>query len=508
MVSKPLKGSKKKRHITGDAFNNRALRLGVGSGNAIGAGEYNVNFLTNNYSKLREMYRCNWVCRKIVDLAPRDMLRSGFDIIGDTEPDKIKLIQKQWQDKKLNEKMFQALSYGRLFGGAIAFVLISGQDMSTPLDLETVTKDQFIGIKVYDRWQIVPSVEVDPIDEEPIYYDVIPIIGTYEGQMELTELQKKAGMGMRVHSSRCIKMIGDELPYIDWINNMRWGASILEGIDDRLTYYNTTSAALTSMVLKAGFRIVKIDGFKEVIANRASDSNRSYSKLEGLMDLMTYTQWLEGATIIDAKDSVEVAGYNFQNLDKIMDLLKEQLCGGTEYTVPVLFQSKKGNKLGDTGQADERVYYDKIDAIRKAKLTSGFNLLLNICYRNEFGVAPPDDFGFEFEPLWQLDDTEKANIANTLATAAATLSNAGIVDKDTLLRELKQSSKTTGIFSNISDEEIEEAENEEPPTGEDLTAAMPKIPPKTDTLTNIKPKIQDKAKFKLIRTVYDLLKAA
>lgn len=471
MAGKSIKGRKVStapgvRTITGDSFNNRALRLGLGSGNAIGQAQYNVDFLTNDYGQLRQMYRCNWVCRKIVDLAPRDMLRSGFDLTGEIEPKQIQKIKAVWEKKKINAKLFKTLSYARLFGGAIAFVLIEGQKLSDPLRLDTIKKGQFVGIKLYDRWQVVPSVQVDPEDEEPVYYNIVPILGDYTGQMD-SVLSRELSGNICVHASRCIKIIGDELPYIDWINNMRWGASILEGINDRLNYYNTASAALTSMILKAGFRVVKIDGFKDVVANRKNDSNSSYSKLEKLMGLMSYTQGLEGSTIIDAKDSIEVAGYNFQNLDKIMDLLKEQLCGATEYTVSRFFQEKKTG-LNSNADGEERAYYDEIDSARISKLTPGYRLLLDICYRHEFGTAPPEDYGFEFEPLWQLSDVEKADIAVKVSTAVTTVTNAGVLNKDTALKELKQSSETTGIFSNIDDKEITDAENEDPPTGENL----------------------------------------
>jgi phage-related protein (TIGR01555 family) len=466
---KSVKGVKPARvkRMTGDAFNNRTLRLGVGSGNAIGNDEYIVDFLTNNYNKLRSMYRSNWVCRKIIDLAPKDMLRAGFDITGDLDPKAIDRIKGAWKSKKLNDKLFKTMSYARLFGGAIAFVIIKGQDLSTPLRLDTITKGQFLGVKVYDRWQVIPSVEVDLIDEEPIYYDIVPIIGNYTGQMEANIGNNSKSFGMRVHASRCIKLYGDELPYIDWINNMRWGASILEGISDRLNYYNTSTAALTSMILKAGFRIVKIDNFRDVLANRGNDGNRSYSKLESLMDLMTYTQSVEGATVIDSKDSVEVAGYNFQNIDRAIDLLKEQIIGATEYSMSVFFQQKNGGLSGN-GDNEERAYYDAIASAQEAKLTYPFDLLLDICYRSEFGTSPPEDYGFTFEPLWQLSDTEKANIANTTSSAVVNVFNAGIIGRDTALRELKKSETTTGIYGSITDDEIKEAEDEEPPTGEDI----------------------------------------
>ena len=53
-----------------------------------------------------------------------------------------------------------------------------------------------------------------------------------------------------------------------------------------------------------------------------------------------------------------------------------------------------------------------------------------------------------------------------MVSAVNTAEGSGIIDRATALKELKQSSHTTGIFSNITAEMITEAENEPPPMPE------------------------------------------
>jgi hypothetical protein len=52
----------------------------------------------------------------------------------------------------------------------------------------------------------------------------------------------------------------------------------------------------------------------------------------------------------------------------------------------------------------------------------------------------------------------------------------GIIDRATALKELRQSSEVTGVWTNITDEQIEEAENEPPPHELALQAAMGQEP--------------------------------
>ncbi|MCW3641578.1 DUF1073 domain-containing protein, partial [Burkholderia cenocepacia] len=94
--------------------------------------------------------------------------------------------------------------WAQLYGGAIAVMLIDGQDMSQPLRRETIGKGQFKGLLVLDRWMVAPPVgevvtEFGPDLGMPKYYDVLPTaIGLPQG---------------RIHHSRVLRMDGEALPY-------------------------------------------------------------------------------------------------------------------------------------------------------------------------------------------------------------------------------------------------------------------------------------------------------
>ena len=58
----------------------------------------------------------------------------------------------------------------------------------------------------------------------------------------------------------------------------------------------------------------------------------------------------------------------------------------------------------------------------------------------------------------------------------------GVIDKPTAMKELKQGSKETGLFTNITDEQIDDAENELPAPGE-----SPPIPGQPDPTGTVSP---------------------
>ena len=84
------------------------------------------------------------------------------------------------------------------------------------------------------------------------------------------------------------------------------------------------------------------------------------------------------------------------------------------------------------------------------------------------GDAPPKGFSFAFRPLWQTKDTDRAAMATQITGAVVQAVEQGLIGRKTALEEMRQSSRVTGLWSNITDEMIAEAEDDPPPASEVL----------------------------------------
>ncbi|MFX5084763.1 phage portal protein, partial [Acinetobacter baumannii] len=74
-------------------------------------------------------------------------------------------------------RLNKTIKWSRLYGGAIAVMMIDGQNVSTQLNPNTIGKDQFKGLLVLDRWMVQPTLEdlvteLGPDYGTPRYYDV------------------------------------------------------------------------------------------------------------------------------------------------------------------------------------------------------------------------------------------------------------------------------------------------------------------------------------------------
>lgn len=84
------------------------------------------------------------------------------------------------------------------------------------------------------------------------------------------------------------------------------------------------------------------------------------------------------------------------------------------------------------------------------------------------GIKLPDNFAIDFTSLWEMSDTEKATVSKTTSDAVLAAYDGGVIGRQTTLRELRQSSRATGIFTNITEEMIAAADDEVmPPMGEE-----------------------------------------
>jgi phage-related protein (TIGR01555 family) len=188
-------------------------------------------------------------------------------------------------------------------------------------------------------------------------------------------------------------------------------------------------------------------------------------QMAGLMaqvQFMRSTQTNEGMTMLDSKDKME----NFQNStisgssDVLIHFL-EQISGAVQIPlVRLLGQSPAG--LNATGEADLRTYYDEIARQQNSMLKVPVTTVYRCIVQSE-GLDWPEGTTIGFKPLWQLDATQKADVASKTTDNVVKLTEAGIISNQTALKELKQSSDETGFGSNITDEDINNAEAEPAP---------------------------------------------
>jgi hypothetical protein len=108
-----------------------------------------------------------------------------------------------------------------------------------------------------------------------------------------------------------------------------------------------------------------------------------------------------------------------------------------------------------------RTYYDGIRKKQNTDLKTPVALTYEMLARSA-GIQLDPQFAIEFNSLWQMTDKEQSEISERDTGAVLAAVNGSIIDRATGLKELRQSGRKTGRFTNITDEMIKDAEAEAP----------------------------------------------
>ena len=204
-------------------------------------------------------------------------------------------------------------------------------------------------------------------------------------------------------------------------------------------------------------RVLKLKGFREAVASGGPATQGVLNSLK----LNNYYQSIEGMSLIDAEDNLEIHGHQaFGGLAEALVHFGQQLSGALQIPLVRLFgQSPAG--LNSSGESDLKTYYDGIRNLQMRMLKTGA-LKIYRCCAASIGIQLPDDFDLSFKSLWQMTEPEKAQVAAQDSATVVAVWQSGLIKAAVALMELKQLSRLTGRFTNITDEVIAEAESEPP----------------------------------------------
>jgi len=155
------------------------------------------------------------------------------------------------------QRLCETIKWSRLYGGAIAVLLVDGQAPNTPLRMDTVGKGQFRGLLVLDRWMIQPTYSEVVTEYGP---DLGMPLGYY------VTANAPALQGSVIHYSRVIRLDGVDLPYWQRIAENGWGLSVVERLYDRLVAFDSTTQGAAQLVYKAHLRTVSVENLREILA--------------------------------------------------------------------------------------------------------------------------------------------------------------------------------------------------------------------------------------------------
>ena len=393
-------------------------------------------------SELTELYQDGSLFAKIIDAPADEAVKNGVDL-GVTDEKAREYIEDTLAWLEWDENISTALKWSRLYGGAIAVMMIDdGGGLDEPLDLGNIRGiDE---IRVYDRSIAIPDYssiyKLDPSSSlssrtgsnrfrhrflEPEFYDVASIYGSF-----------------RVHESRCLVFRNGKVPERSSLTQYRhWGIPEYIRIRKELREAVTSVSYSVKMLEKSVQAIYGMKNLQELLTTDEGED----MVLRRLRVIDMARNFLNSIAIDSDGESYDFKSMTLSGVKDIVETTFATISAVSNVPQTVLFgRSPAGENA--TGDGDLENWYSYVQRIWKVDVKSNLKYLVDIIIKSGMAqgyITEDPKPKIEMNPLWSLSETEQATVdqtkANTEQVKATTL--------QTYLGELRlELNEKTNIF--------------------------------------------------------------
>lgn len=433
--------------------------------------------------QLEAAYRSDWIARRIVDAPAADATREWRE--WQTDQGNIEKLENEEKRLDLRRQMKRGLTKARLYGGSALVMGVANQGLSEDeMSIDRVRQGDLKFVAVFHQHELTPGPRIRDINSpwfnQPEYY-------TLTSDVENVDEQKKISSGSRIHPSRVIMLTGNELPDINVLGGSSniWGDSVLQVVDEAVKAAGVVIGGIAGLVADAKMDVINIPGLSDKLADE--EGSASFIKRFSLANQMKSSV---NTLLLDEKETWSRISTPMAGLPPLVEQYLSVAAGAAEIPVSRLLGGAKGKGLSGSeggGETDIRNYYDAIGSMQRNELSPTLTPLDNVLMASALGRVDESIY-YEWTPLWQLSDTEKADISNKKAVTVQADVTMGLINTDVLREARINQLIEDGFYPGIEDA-IDEfgAEPEEPPapTEEDVQAHLGMMQKSAGTLKTV-----------------------
>lgn len=382
--------------------------------------------------QLTAAYRGSWLPRKVIDIPAADMTRAWRS--WQAEEDQIELIEATEKRLKIQSKVKLAKQWARLYGGAAIYIGTNDLDLSQELRPERISKDGITYMHVMSRWELTAQdLILDPLSP-------------YYGEPVCYTLAAGTRAGVAIHPSRVIRFIGRPVPRLG-AGLERWGDSELQIIDDALKQAGVSLAQVATLFNEAKTDIISVPGLSEILATAEGTSRLSNRFAQAaLLKSAHNVLLLQGGQDAEA-EKWETRQIDFAGFPPILQLYLKVAAGAADIPVTRLLNDSPSG-MQSTGDSDTTNYYDRLAAEQSTDLTPELERGDELIIRSSLGNRPPD-IHYRWNPLWQMSDAQKADVALKRAQATQIYAVTAVVPDDVLGKAVRNQLVESGDYPGI-----------------------------------------------------------
>ena len=366
------------------------------------------------------------VAATIAELPAREMVREWISVYAEdpsTEETEdrgeiVSGVMSRLDELDAQEHIFSAKLWSRVYGGSLIFLGIDdGQDISQPLNEDRVRS--FDSLTVFDRFEVSIVDWYRDVKADGPKYGLPKIYRTQDTKSPTVPI-----MPQDIHETRLIRLDGVKTTRRRMIRNGGWADSIYARLEELIGDYEESWQGMFHLIQDFAQMVYKIRGLAAALT--ADEEGRVINKL---MHMDLCRSLVRGIPMDAENEEAQRLSTPVSGLPELLDRGSLRLAQAARMPVTLLMgQSPAG--MNATGASDISFFYDQIKAAQEAELRKPINRILKLIFKSATGPTrgkEPENWSFEFNPLWQLDDKEEAEIRKIQAETDAIYIEQGVV---------------------------------------------------------------------------------
>ncbi len=391
--------------------------------------------------QLSALYGASWLAKKIVNGRPNIMTKN-WRTMKFEQAEKYKLIENKF---KLDNVVNDALCLSRQFGTAYIFMVFDDvsnlSELRNPIDIENLGNTTLKNLITYTAGQVnadIESIEQDTFS--PNYGQPEYILIRFQVQNSTQEY--------KIHRTRLIKVDSgiinnySELRARNFVDD-----SILSDLYLPILRYESAQKSVSTAIKELSVTVTKSSALNQKLTS--TDQKEVFSAFK---KIATEKSMVNGV-LLNPEDSFERPQLSLGGIPETVDVIKEDICGGSGYLMQMLFGKKQSAGLNNNNKEETKVFYAGVKEEQEKRLRPILNTLDRVLLATYFGIT--DEVEFEFNPIRDNDELEDAQISSLQAAYDKIYLENQVISRDILARELAK----RGVYSGITEEYINSLES-------------------------------------------------
>lgn len=358
------------------------------------------------------LYEGNGLFAKVIDAPAEEAIKHGFTLEDVSDQEVETFYQEALDELDWEEVAMTGIKWARLFGGAIAVMLINdGGGLEEPLNWKRIKSID--DIRVYERSVVQPDFST-MFSYDPRH--PFSTRGSRLGMPEFYRVNSRYGSFV-VHESRCLVFQNGVLPENSSNTIYQfWGMPEYIRIHRALRDAEVAHGSGPKMLDRSVQPVYKMKDLAALLATEEGES-----QVLKRLQVIDLARGLLNSLVIDNEgEDYDFKTFQYTGVADVIDATCNFLSALTNIPQSILF-GRAPQGMSDTGEADQENWYSYNGRIQKRMIKSNLRYLLSIIFRAGVYTGEVDEvpkIKIKFNPLKVLSDSEQAELDNKKASTA------------------------------------------------------------------------------------------